>query len=200
MKKILKISVLLCMLLGIIMMLAACNKNPNFSEETSPEVSTLSSTTPEETTSEETTPEATTPEETTPEATTPEETTPETTTPEETTPEETTPEITPPESASPSQGLDFTSNGDGTCYVNGIGSCTDTDIVIPSTSPEGDTVVKIGGFAFYKIKQLTSVMIPNSVTVISTFAFNGCQSLQSVIIPDRATLPSLHPQNNYSTL
>ena len=33
--------------------------------------------------------------------------------------------------------LEFVSNGDGTCYVAGIGTCTDTDIVIPSTSPEG---------------------------------------------------------------
>ena len=43
-----------------------------------------------------------------------------------------------------SQGLEFTSNGDGTCYVSGIGTCTDLDIAVPPTSPDGDTVTAIG--------------------------------------------------------
>lgn len=30
-----------------------------------------------------------------------------------------------------SQGLEFVSNGDGTCFVNGIGSCTYTHIKVP---------------------------------------------------------------------
>ena len=47
-----------------------------------------------------------------------------------------------------SEGLKFTSNGDGTCYVSGIGSCTDTVVNIPPTSPEGDTVTSIGVNAF----------------------------------------------------
>ncbi len=37
----------------------------------------------------------------------------------------------------PSEGLQFISNGDGTCYVNGIGTCADSDVVIPNMSPEG---------------------------------------------------------------
>ena len=48
----------------------------------------------------------------------------------------------------PSEGLEFTSNGDGTCYVAGIGECTDTDIVIPEVSPTGDVVIAIGTYAF----------------------------------------------------
>ena len=39
-----------------------------------------------------------------------------------------------------SEGLKFTSNGDGTCSVSGIGTCTDTEIVIPPVSPMGDAV------------------------------------------------------------
>ena len=39
-----------------------------------------------------------------------------------------------------SAGLLYTSNSDGTCYVSGIGTCTDTDIVIPDISPAGDVV------------------------------------------------------------
>ena len=31
-----------------------------------------------------------------------------------------------------SEGLEFISNGDGTCYVSGIGICTDIDIVVPT--------------------------------------------------------------------
>ena len=46
----------------------------------------------------------------------------------------TAPPISDTPAPSPGQGLSFTSNGDGTCYVSGIGSCTDTDIVIPSVS------------------------------------------------------------------
>ena len=44
----------------------------------------------------------------------------------------------------PSQGLAYISNGDGTCFVSGIGTCTDTDVVIPAVSPAGDTVTGIG--------------------------------------------------------
>lgn len=43
-----------------------------------------------------------------------------------------------------SEGLEFISNGDGTCYVAGIGNCTDTDIIIPKVSPSEDKVTKIG--------------------------------------------------------
>ena len=35
----------------------------------------------------------------------------------------------------PSKGLEFTSNGDGTCHVSGIASCKGTKIVFPEMSP-----------------------------------------------------------------
>ncbi len=57
-----------------------------------------------------------------------------------------------------SPGLAFTSNGDGTCYVSGIGDCNDTDIIIPSTSPDGDSVTGIGDSAFCEYTDLTSVV------------------------------------------
>lgn len=82
-----------------------------------------------------------------------------------------------------SEGLEFTSNGDGTCYVSGIGSCTDTDLVIPPTSPAGDSVTSIGNEAFGLCK-FTSVVIPNSVTGIGDMAFNLCTGLTSIVIPD----------------
>ena len=86
-----------------------------------------------------------------------------------------------------SEGLEFTSNGDGTCSVSGIGTCTDTDIVIPLTSPAGDSVTTIGFFAFSSCDSLTSVTIPDSVTTIDNYAFSWCYSLTSVTIPDSVT-------------
>ncbi len=80
------------------------------------------------------------------------------------------------------QGLTFASNGDGTCSVTGIGTCTDTDIVIPSVSPEGDRVTSIGGSAFQKCTNLTSIEIPDSVTSIDASAFEGCSGLTSIAV------------------
>ena len=83
-----------------------------------------------------------------------------------------------------SEGLKFTSNGDGTCYISGKGTCTDLDVVIPETSPNGDRVTGIGDYAFFCCSSLTSVIIPDSVTSIGSSAFDGCSSLTSITIPD----------------
>lgn len=79
-----------------------------------------------------------------------------------------------------SEGLSIVSKGDGTCYVDGIGTCTDTDLVIPSTSPDGDSVTGIGEQAFEVCTSLTSVIIPDSVTSVAYEAFCGCSSLEYV--------------------
>ena len=81
-------------------------------------------------------------------------------------------------------GLTFVSNGDGTCYVSNIGSCTDTEISIPTTSLAGDTVTGIGADAFRNCTTLTNVVIPNSVTNIGLRAFLGCSNLKNVVIGD----------------
>lgn len=78
-----------------------------------------------------------------------------------------------------SVGLAFTSNGDGTCYVSGRGECTDADIVIPPTSPDGDSVVSIGFNAFNLDETVLSVIIPDSVSTIDMFAFESCSNLKS---------------------
>jgi hypothetical protein len=82
-----------------------------------------------------------------------------------------------------SVGLAFTDNGDGTCYVSGIGECTDTDVNIPPVSPDGSSVTGIGTKAFLRCNQLTSIIIPDGVTTIGQSAFSGC-SLASVTIPN----------------
>ena len=76
-----------------------------------------------------------------------------------------------------SSGLEFDSNGDGTCYVVGMGDCTDIDVVIPPTSPTMDTVIGIEGFAD---EAITSISFPATLKEISRRAFNGCESLTDV--------------------
>lgn len=86
-----------------------------------------------------------------------------------------------------SEGLEFTSNDDGTCFVSGIGTCTDTDVVIPKKSPSRDRVTSIIARAFYGCTSLTSITIPDSVTSIGGHAFYGCIGLTSITIPDSVT-------------
>ena len=99
-----------------------------------------------------------------------------------------------------SVGLKFTSNGDGTCYVSGIGTCTDTEIVIPSVSPEGYAVTGIGSYAFYDCNILTSVTIPDSVTKIGEEVFCRCTSLTSITLSDSVTSIGYRTFYNCSSL
>lgn len=85
-----------------------------------------------------------------------------------------------------SNGLEYVSNSDGTCYVRSRGSCTDTDIVIPSMY-NGESVTSIGNYAFRKCSDLTSIEIPDSVTSIGNYAFADCSDLTSIVIPDGVT-------------
>ena len=106
-----------------------------------------------------------------------------------------------------SQGLAFTL--DGYYYiVSDIGTCTDTDIVIPALYKglpvkeikEGafcdgnmlsitipDSVEYIGYDAFANCTNLTSVVIGDSVTSIGEYAFNDCTNLTSVVIGNSVT-------------
>ena len=86
-----------------------------------------------------------------------------------------------------SEGLLFEINAEKTAYaVADIGTCTDTDIVIPP-SYNGLPVTAIGNWAFADCSSLTSVTIPNSVTSIGAVAFNECCGLTSIFIPSSVT-------------
>ena len=50
-----------------------------------------------------------------------------------------------------------------------------------------NTVTIIGMYAFYDCKKLTSITIPNSVTSIDASAFDGCTGLKSVTIGNSVT-------------
>ncbi len=82
-----------------------------------------------------------------------------------------------------SEGLNFTSNGDGTCYVSGIGTCEDEEILIPPISPLGDTVVAIGKQAFANCEIFTDVILPYTVKTIDEKAFYNCDELIEIHIP-----------------
>ena len=83
-----------------------------------------------------------------------------------------------------SQGLEYASNGDGTCEVIGVGSCTDVSVVIPKASPDGDRVVSIGIAAFSNCLTMERVTIPEGVVTIGDQAFIGCHFLREVEFPE----------------
>ncbi len=96
---------------------------------------------------------------------------------------------TQPETQAPiaSEGLEFRSNGDGTCTVMGIGTCRDQHVIIPAYSPEGDRVTYIIKRAFEECTSLVSVRIPDTVLSIGESAFEDCGSLSEVILPEGLT-------------
>ena len=83
-----------------------------------------------------------------------------------------------------SEGLVFTSNGDGTCYVSSVGSCTDADLNIPPTSPEGDEVTGIGDSAFKNCSFIENVEFPETLKTIGQYAFENCTLLTSIDLPE----------------
>ena len=82
-----------------------------------------------------------------------------------------------------SKGLEFVSNGDGTCSVSRIGTCTDINVKIPSVY-NGEIVKSIGQSAFEGCLSLNNIIIPDSVKSIGSYAFEGCISLTNIIVPD----------------
>ncbi|MBP5665098.1 MAG: leucine-rich repeat domain-containing protein [Clostridia bacterium] len=85
-----------------------------------------------------------------------------------------------------STGLAYTDNGDGTCTITGIGTCTDLDVLIPPAI-DGLTVSAIGEKAFENQTTLTDIVIPDTVTSIGKRAFYGCTGLTEFTIPSSVT-------------
>lgn len=97
-------------------------------------------------------------------------------------------------------GLEYAYSSDRSyCSVRGIGTATDTEIVIPETY-EGLPVAGIESRAFFGLTSITSVEIPDSVTSIGAYAFQGCTSLTSIDIPDSVTYLGIQAFCNCSGL
>lgn len=77
-------------------------------------------------------------------------------------------------------GLKYVSRGDGTCYISGLGTCTETELKIPAYSPSGDVVTQISDSAFENCTTLLTVNIPATVKTIGAGVFRGCTSLVAI--------------------
>ena len=87
----------------------------------------------------------------------------------------------------PSEGLELKLSDDRTSYVvEGIGTCVDTDIVIPDIY-NGLPVTSIAAGAFFQCTSITSVIIPDSITYIGGAAFSFCYSIERVVIGNSVT-------------
>ena len=76
-----------------------------------------------------------------------------------------------PDIPTPSSGLFYRVNNDEiSCTIIGIGTCADQNLVIPSNI-DGYKVTVIGNEAFSNNRNITSVIIPNSVASIGIMRF-----------------------------
>ena len=99
----------------------------------------------------------------------------------------TTPSPAPKPEPKASEGLEYALSEDGSSYViKAIGTCEDTEIVIPRTY-QGKPVTSIGGFAFSCCSFLRNITIPDGVTSIGYHAFHCCKALTSITIPNSVT-------------
>ena len=85
-----------------------------------------------------------------------------------------------------SEGLRFRSNGDGTCALAGVGSCTSTLILVPPESPAGDTVTEILPYAL-RDSIVTAIEIPATVRTLSAASFAECPRLAFVHVAKGST-------------
>lgn len=76
-------------------------------------------------------------------------------------------------SAKSSEGLEFKSNGDGTCDWIGLGTCQDTEIVVPEKNGE-ETVVSVAKEVLDRKKGITKVTLPDTVKALqeNALAYN----------------------------
>ncbi|MCM1233584.1 MAG: leucine-rich repeat protein [Ruminococcus flavefaciens] len=77
---------------------------------------------------------------------------------------------------------------DGICDYLVVRECDKSaeEIVIPNEI-SGLPIKKIGDMTFWNCENLTSIIIPDSVTEIGRMAFQGCKKLKNVNIPENVT-------------
>lgn len=98
--------------------------------------------------------------------------------------------FTPVASAADAGDLIYTNMGDGTCYISGFSKSGEVDktgeLIIPEEI-NGLTVVGISSYAFDSCKELTKVVIPDTVTTIESRAFQVCTKLETIVMSDNIT-------------
>ena len=114
-------------------------------------------------------------------------TTPQTTEKPDETTAETTEEETTEEETEPVYELAFSSNGDGTCTLTGLGTYKKTEIEIPTLSPSGDIVTAIAGYAFYNETSIVRISLPSTIRSIGEYAFLGCSSMIEISVSSSNT-------------
>ncbi len=83
-------------------------------------------------------------------------------------------------------GVIYTANGDGTCYVSGVSEGLKGGVTIPPVTARGETVTAVGDRGFYA-SDVTSVILPEGLTMIGVRAFWGCLYLEEIVLPDTLT-------------
>lgn len=98
--------------------------------------------------------------------------------------------FTPIASAADAGALTYSNKYDGTCYITGFSKSGEVDktgeLVIPEEI-NGLTVVGISSYAFDGCKELTKVVIPDTVTVIESRVFQNCSKLETIVISKNLT-------------
>lgn len=84
--------------------------------------------------------------------------------------------------ATGSQGLAYSQNADGTLTITGVGLCTDTEIIIYSTTADGKSVTAIAEGAFANDTTIKSIYLPASIKTIGEGAFAGCTALTTITV------------------
>ncbi|MBQ8416173.1 MAG: leucine-rich repeat domain-containing protein [Clostridia bacterium] len=93
-----------------------------------------------------------------------------------------------------SVGLEYStasSFGFNFAVVTGIGTCTDTDLIIPYKH-DNLIVREIDDCAFRECNTITSVLLPNTVKDVGIGAFSECTSLASVTFADYSQLDTVN--------
>lgn len=87
----------------------------------------------------------------------------------------------------PASLLQFSSNGDGTCVLSGLGDHPGGSVVIPDFAPNGERVTAIAPMALYGAESVTAVQIPASVMHLGALSLAACPNLVYVsVAPENA--------------
>lgn len=97
-----------------------------------------------------------------------------------------------------SDGLEYTQTLNSSYYVSGIGTCTDTDIVIPDTY-NNLPVEGISDSAFSDNNSIKSITIPNTIKRIDSRAFYSCAMLERVILDKQSSQLEFIGESAFST-